>query len=126
MRPFAIVLCLLFASCQATTLQRTGHNQTDLTDTWEWTCCDDSYRGTFTLVQSGERVTGDFRDVVSDNGGVLSGRVSGSALTMTRVLPDGQRQEFTLEILQDGQVLEGTLSGNRNVSVGEDFIAERQ
>jgi hypothetical protein len=90
----------------------------DLSGTWKWSCCGGAYSGTFTLVQSGERLTGAF-----DDGSTLTGYI-GASIALTRTGSFGQ-QNLWLGASSDGKTLTGEFLGTRDMSVGNDFRATR-
>lgn len=103
----------------------TGETSTlNVSDTWDFECCDKRYKGKLTLVQDGDKVSGDFGQTTNGTTGAIQGRISGKSLTFTRRW-DGKVQEYNLTISDDGKTLTGTFSGDRDTSVGVDVKATR-
>ena len=123
--PHSIVLARKGAKSPTTGETPTVNTSTlNVSDTWDFECCDKRYKGKLTLVQNGDKVSGDFGQTTNGTTGAIQGRISGKSLTFTRRW-DGKVQEYTLTISDDGKTLTGTFSGDRDTSVGVDVKATR-
>ena len=119
--PFSVVVARKGAKTPTTVETPTTLN---VTARWDFECCDKRYKGKLSLVQDGDKVTGNFGETTNGTTGEIKGQINGKSLTFTRRW-DGKVQEYTLTVSDDGKTLTGTFTGDRDTSVGTDVKATR-
>lgn len=77
------------------------------------------------IYQTGNKITGDFKDLKNGTDGKIQGEIKGNKIEFIRNWGNAS-QYFTLFVSDDRKVLEGTLKGARDESVGVEFKAIRQ
>ncbi len=117
-RPFA-------CSFQQLSLYREVANP-KVAGTWTWSVGGGKYRGKMELRQAADgKLSGRFYDTTGGSEGTLDGAVLGNVVQFTRKW-DKFEQAYNLTLNTQGTALAGVLSGNRDHSTGDGFIANRE
>lgn len=96
-----------------------------VTGVWSVVCCGGKYRGRTELWQNGDQISGRTLDTSSNPTGDLQGHVRGREVRFAWRGSTGLRQEQVLTLDDTGDRMSGTISGDRDTSVGDEIIYER-
>lgn len=117
-----VLFVLLFLNCSTGKVS----DRYEISGSWDWECCGGKNHGNMILMQnSNDSITGQMFDNIDRSGGRIDGKLSGRDLIFTRSW-EKNKQEFKLQVSQDGRTLSGSFNGGRDTTAGFEFSAVRK